>query len=265
MVAPRRVPPRGYRRPVLAYDDVGAGPPLVLVHGLGSDRSRWAPIVERLADSFRCVSVDLPGHGDSGDEGRDALSAAVAVQETWTGLGVVQPVVVGHSLGSTVALLVAALFSPRSVVAVDPVHLYTPHFADGLAPFRDRLLGDDFDAAFAEWEQTLDLGPVDDEGRAALLAGLRPRAGTVRAYWSVVLDPDAAASGQPQLTAALAGITVPTLVLWASPTTPEDEAILDQMATTEVEVLPGAGHFLHLVDPDAFVARLRRWVGDLPG
>ena len=265
MVALHRSEERGTFGVVLAHDDVGTGPALVFVHGLGSDRTRWAPVVERLAGEFRCISVDLPGHGASGDEGCDALSATVAVRETWTALDVEVPIVVGHSLGSVVALLSAALFAPRSVVAVDPVHLYTPHLCEHLAPFRERLLGDDFDAAFAEWEQTLDLGPVDDAERAAIFSGLHPRAETVRSYWRVVLDPVAAAAGQAPMTAALAGITVPTLVVCAATPTPEDTAILDQMATTTVEVVPGAGHFLHLVDPDGFALRLRHWVRELGG
>lgn len=159
---------------MLAHDDVGTGPALVFVHGLGSDRTRWAPVIERLAGDFRCIAVDLPGHGESGDDGSDALSATVAVHEVWSALGVEAPIVVGHSLGSVVALLSAALFTPRSVVAVDPVHLYTPHLCERVAPFRERLLGDDFDAAFAEWEQTLDLGPVDALQRAAIMSGLHP-------------------------------------------------------------------------------------------
>ena len=54
---------------MLAYSDDGEGPALVFVHGIGSGRYRWAPVVDRLVDDFRCVSVDLPGHGDSPDEG----------------------------------------------------------------------------------------------------------------------------------------------------------------------------------------------------
>ena len=50
---------------MLAYTDEGAGPPILFLHGVGSTRSRWTPIVDLLRDDFRCVAVDLPGFGDS--------------------------------------------------------------------------------------------------------------------------------------------------------------------------------------------------------
>jgi pimeloyl-ACP methyl ester carboxylesterase len=47
--------------PGLAYDRSGTGPPLVLLHGLGSSRRVWDRIVQTLAESFDVVAVDLPG------------------------------------------------------------------------------------------------------------------------------------------------------------------------------------------------------------
>lgn len=43
----------------------GAGPPLYMVHGIGSRRATWARLVEGLKPDFTCVSYDLRGHGDS--------------------------------------------------------------------------------------------------------------------------------------------------------------------------------------------------------
>ena len=51
----------------VAYRELGAGPPLALLHsGLLSHRE-WEPAVEQLADRFRVVLPDLPLHGDSED------------------------------------------------------------------------------------------------------------------------------------------------------------------------------------------------------
>jgi pimeloyl-ACP methyl ester carboxylesterase len=50
----------------LAYDDEGAGTPVVLLHGLTFDRRSWRPIIERLGGSVRSIAVDLPAHGESG-------------------------------------------------------------------------------------------------------------------------------------------------------------------------------------------------------
>ena len=49
----------------VGYTVEGEGPPLYMVHGIGSRRATWAGLVPSLADDFTCVSYDLRGHGDS--------------------------------------------------------------------------------------------------------------------------------------------------------------------------------------------------------
>src|SRR6266545_2844753 len=49
----------------LAYDDEGAGTPVVFLHGLTFDRRSWRPIMERLDGSVRSIAIDLPAHGES--------------------------------------------------------------------------------------------------------------------------------------------------------------------------------------------------------
>lgn len=242
---------------MLAYDDEGAGPVLLFVHGISADRTRWRPIVDLLRGSFRCVTVDLPGHGGSTDEGCDLLSVGVALQELIDHLGVARPVVVGHSLGGNAALLFAALHPAQGVVAIDAVPLFLPHLAERLAPYRERLLGDGFDAAFQEWEERW--FPTDrlPPGTGDAITGSRaPRRDVVLAYWQNVLSPEAAAAVQPGFAAVLGSISVPTLVLLAQEPSPEDAAMLGRIEHGVVEVWQGGGHFLHLVDPARFAERL---------
>src|SRR3989442_698793 len=49
----------------VAYRELGAGPPLVLLHSALLSHKEWEPAVEQLADRFRVVLPDLPLHGDS--------------------------------------------------------------------------------------------------------------------------------------------------------------------------------------------------------
>ena len=54
----------------VAYRELGAGPPLALLHSAMLSHKEWEPAVEQLADRFRVVLPDLPLHGDSEDRPR---------------------------------------------------------------------------------------------------------------------------------------------------------------------------------------------------
>ena len=49
----------------IAFDDLGAGEPVVFLHAFALDRTMWAPQTSALAARYRCVSIDLRGSGDS--------------------------------------------------------------------------------------------------------------------------------------------------------------------------------------------------------
>ena len=231
---------------MLAHSDEGSGPAIVFLHGISGNRDRWLPISKRLTDQRRCVRVDLPGHGASPAEGCDLVSASAKVQELIDLLGLERPLVVGHSMGANLALVHAALYGGAGAVAVDGAPFHLPHFAASIAPFHDRLVGDDFTAAFADWEQSFGAPPgiVHDVTQDVVLS-----------YWASILTPEAAETSQPVFASALQAITVPVLLLLAAPPTPEDQDVIDLMSTATVEVWPG-GHFLHLADADRFAAKL---------
>ena len=50
----------------IQWDSLGAGLPLMLVHGVTQSRRLWSPIDEALAERFRVLRLDLRGHGESG-------------------------------------------------------------------------------------------------------------------------------------------------------------------------------------------------------
>ena len=53
------------RRVTISYERTGSGPPLLLVHGLGSCKEMWRPLIPRLAREREVVAVDMPGFGAS--------------------------------------------------------------------------------------------------------------------------------------------------------------------------------------------------------
>jgi pimeloyl-ACP methyl ester carboxylesterase len=90
----------------------GAGPALLLVHGIGSAASTWQSAIQHLADRHSLIVPDLPGHGESANPPGDySLSGyAAALRDLLRLLGVPRVTLVGHSLGGGIALQSAYLF-----------------------------------------------------------------------------------------------------------------------------------------------------------
>jgi len=112
----------------LACTRSGVGAPLVLLHGLGSSRQAWNPVIPALAARFDVIAVDLPGFGDSNPVPAQtkptpaALAAAVA--GLLDDLGVTAPHLAGNSLGGWVALELAATRPAASLTLLSPAGLW---------------------------------------------------------------------------------------------------------------------------------------------
>lgn len=114
---------------MLAYDRTGSGPPLVLIHGIGSRRGVWKPVVERLARARDVLAVDLPGFGESpvlASEKPTVQALAQAVAGWWGDLGIVRPHVVGNSLGGGISLELARMGVVASATTLSPVGFWSP-------------------------------------------------------------------------------------------------------------------------------------------
>jgi pimeloyl-ACP methyl ester carboxylesterase len=114
--------------PKLAFSRQGTGPPLVLIHALGSSRAAWDPVVDRLAEQFDVIAADLPGFGESpplpsGDEPHPARLAA-AVVDLLDELQIDRPHVAGNSLGGWIALELAQLRPVSSLTLLAPAGLW---------------------------------------------------------------------------------------------------------------------------------------------
>ncbi|MEO8450898.1 MAG: alpha/beta fold hydrolase, partial [Gemmatimonadota bacterium] len=95
-----------YTRSGLWFQEMGSGPAVVLIHGADLDSRSFGPVAERLAPAHRVILLDLRFHGRSRDSG-GPFSFEGDVLEVLDAAGVDRATLVGHSLGSAVALDVA--------------------------------------------------------------------------------------------------------------------------------------------------------------
>ena len=92
----------------LHYEEAGAGPPLVLLHGIGASRQDWEFQVPAFARRFRVITPDLRGFGQSERSGN--YSVATFAGDIWAlldQLKIERFNLIGHSMGGAVALQMA--------------------------------------------------------------------------------------------------------------------------------------------------------------
>lgn len=253
----------------IVYRRAGAGPVVLLLHGIAGSSATWEPVMERLVADYTVVAPDFIGHGESDKPLGDYSLGSFA---NWTrdlldALGIDRATVVGQSFGGGVALQFAYQFPDRCerVVLVDAgglgrevnwiLRLVTvpgaelvmpvlfPSFVVGLGDSLARMLrrrGFVNPAATEVWSSYRSL--TDAVTRQAFVR-------TIRA----VIDPggqSVSAHGRLHLTEGL-----PVLIIWGERDRiiPVDHAYraADAIPHSTLHVLPGLGHFPQAEDPEA--------------
>jgi pimeloyl-ACP methyl ester carboxylesterase len=104
-----------YKEGIVGYSDEGRGETIVLLHGYLETSKIWSSFAKRLAERFRIIAIDLPGHGRSGifSENHSMEFMADVVNELILSIGIKKFFLTGHSLGGYVALACAELFPER--------------------------------------------------------------------------------------------------------------------------------------------------------
>lgn len=237
---------------------MGDGPPLVLLHGLGATKLSWLPLLPPLAERYRVLAVDLPGHGESTKPRGDysPRSFARAVRRLLDAMGIERATLVGNSMGGRAALEVAVRSPERvdALVLMDPAvaGLPFPYYARLMRvlptevamiplPLRRRIVTAFIRTLFSDPSRLPSqayLAGAEEfmrvyrsaRARVALLASLR----------GLMMDPAEA------FWESAARIAAPTLVLWGE----EDRLVparfgrrlAEAMPNARLMVLPGVGH-----------------------
>jgi esterase len=247
----------------------GAGPPVVLLHGLFGQAVNFATVQRRLAERFRVLALDLRNHGASPHAPTMTLSEMAAdVAETLRAAAALPSALIGHSLGGKVAMTVA-LHTPAAVgrllVADIAPAAYPEHggqYARYLAAMAAVPLAPGLTRAAAD--AALAAAVPDAAVRAFLLQNLRLDAAP---RWRI--DLAAIEAGLPAILGwtAQEGATYegPALFLSGARSDylrPEHRATIRALfPRARFAALKGAGHWLHADDPDGFVAAVEAFLG----
>ncbi|MFG1836796.1 alpha/beta fold hydrolase [Micromonospora sp. NPDC049175] len=235
-------------------------PPLVLLHGLTFDTRQWDPVRRELAaiePARPVLALNLPGHGDAPRlPSYDMAEVADVVHEQVTGAGLVQPIVVGHSVGAVVATAYAARHPVRGVVNLDQILLPGP-FGAAVRQAEPTLRGPDWRRVWDGMLAGMGIEALPAEAREIVTTATDPRPDLLLGYWGEILrgsDEGISAERQRDLRSigergipyrwVTSSEPPPRYLTWLTETLPE----------VMVTVLPGS-HFPHLAEP-ATIARL---------
>jgi pimeloyl-ACP methyl ester carboxylesterase len=262
------------------YVEAGAGPLLLLIHGMAGTAQNWQSVLEPLSLRHTVVAADFPGHGSSAPGGGDYSlgSLASGLRDLLVTLGHDRATLVGHSLGGGVALQFTYQF-PEMVERLVLVS------SGGLGPDVSPILraaalpgADIFISVTAGVGQHAG-GLL---GRGLGMLGMRPSADVAevaRGYASLS-DPirrkaflatlRSVVGTEGQRVAALDRLylaeALPLLILWGDrdpiiPVAHAEEAHR-ALPTSRLEIFENVGHVPQLESPGRFIAALERFLDD---
>ncbi len=251
----------------IAYDVLGVGPPLVLVHGTPTRSYIWRDVALRLADRFGVHVFDLLGFGQS--ERREGLDVSIPAQarllaELVEHLGLDAPSVAGHDIGGAIALRAHLLEGvPFGCIALlDSVALRpwitpaTRHVKAHLDAYRT-MPTEMFEAIVASHLRTATYRPMDEITLASYLEGWKGKFGQ-RLYLQEVdqLREEDTADLDP----LLPSIAVPVRIVWGehdawlAPTFAE--RLHRTIPRSDLVLLPRTGHLATEDSPREVAATL---------
>jgi pimeloyl-ACP methyl ester carboxylesterase len=273
----------------LAWQQLGQGPDLVMLHGLAASRAFWFPLAMRFSTTHRVTLFDLRGHGysertasgySSAAMGRDLLGLLDALEIPRAG-------VVGHSYGGGAALDAAvaapARFSHLALLDVRVQALQPVMRLEDMLPlsgFEQSVLDRGGGAASVAGETQIGFRFLEEAARQRV-AGLAPEGSddfvpfgegggarrTAKA-WIDLLDHTQARSefvAPGADAAAAARITAPVLLMYGerSRCLPSRDALATCLPRAQRVTLPRAGHFFPVSAPNETFENLQGFLSTM--
>lgn len=260
----------------LHYTTVGSttAPALLFLHGFLGSSLEWTDLMEDLSADFRCLAVDLPGHGESvglAPEQYSLEGTAEGLNRILAEEGAEEAVVIGYSMGGRIALYLACRHPGRlrgiCLESASP-GLREPHEREVRREqderLAERLEQEPFDDFLKDWyDQPLFDSLQQNPGILAERLKQRRRnrpdelARSLRGLGTGV---------QPSLWGELGDLSLPVCLVAGE----EDRKYAglaadmeDLCNTARVAIVPGAGHTVHAERRDTFVFVLREFLSTL--
>ena len=246
--------------------EIGAGEPVVLIHGVGMQSAAWGPQMDALAETHRVLALDMPGHGDSAPLPlASELPDYVAwLYDTLTTLDLGQVNIAGHSMGALIAGGFAATHPDltRRVALLNGVFHRTPQARSAVEARAAEIKAGkiDLETPLTRWFGDIEadqlarekvagwLGAVDQMGYATAYAAFARGDATYAGKFADIRCPFLAvtADGDPNSTPAMAEAMA--------------EAVQDGQAVT----IKGHRHMVNLTAPDLVTSHLLAWLNRAP-
>jgi pimeloyl-ACP methyl ester carboxylesterase len=251
----------------VAYDVLGFGPPLILVHGTPTNSSVWRNVALRLADRFSVYAFDLPGFGQS--ERGEGLGVSISNQarvlaELVEALDLEAPSIAGHDIGGAIVLRAHLLEGvPFGCIAlVDSVALRpwitptTRHVKAHLDVYAT-MPAESFEALVTSHVRTATRRPMADSTLDTYLDQWKGKPGQ-RLYLQKDAQLDEADTADFE--SLLPTIEVPVRIVWGENDAwlppAKAERLHELISTSDLILLPDTGHFAMEDSPRKVAATL---------
>jgi len=238
------------------------GTPLILLHGYSDSRRSYDRILPLLPSSFHVFAVTHRGHGDSGkpEAGYTPSHFAADLAAFLDTMRIESAVIVGHSMGSTVAQRFAIDYPSRTrALVLEGAFFPSPNNAAIQEFFQTvRTFTDPIDAKVVrEFQQSTLTRPVP----SAFFETIVHESLKVPAHvWKAALEPYLTVDFSNRLK----DVAVPTLLIWGDRDgftgRGEQDRLNRALAGSRLTVYSGTGHCPHWEEPERFAADLVAFV-----
>jgi len=231
------------------YEDIGTGKTVVMLHGWKDDLHTFDDITQSLSNSFRVIRIDLPGFGGSEPPPCDwILDDYVGfVKDFFIKLNIRPDILVGHSFGGRITIkgISTNKLIAKKVVLISSAGVARRKTLKNLILAMLAKIGRVVMAIppISFWKQNIRRRLYKHIGSDYF------RAGALSGTFRNIIKED--------LSEVAKNISVPTLIIWGSGdnTTPigEGKRLNKLISGSKLEVIGGAGHFVHQERPEEVV------------